>query len=605
MAGSGQRRRPAAEELRKLRGVFAGIGVFSAVINMLMLAGSLYMLQVYDRVLSSRSVPTLIGISLILLAAFALQGVLDAMRSRMLARAGAQFDEGLSPAAFDLMRKVSLRGARADQATQAVRDVDTVRAFLGSLGPTAFFDMPFMWIFFLGCFLLHPHLGVLALIGAGVIIVLTLLTESATKKGALALNAASAERTALIDGSRRNAEALQALGMGDAFRERWRRSNETYVGSHLALSDATGGLGSGAKVFRMAFQSAVLGYGAYLVILQQMSPGAMIAASIMTSRALAPIEVAVAHWKGFVASRQAYRRLNELLAGAGADEDRTALPAPRLRLTAADVAVGAPGRPPLVVGASLSLKAGEGLLLVGPSGGGKSTLVRALAGVWPILKGDIRLDGAALDQWAPASLGRHVGYMPQDVELFEGTIAQNIGRFMPEASDEEIVAAATAAGAHDMILRLPDGYGTAIGEGGLTLSGGQRQRVGLARALFRDPFLVILDEPNSNLDADGETALAQALIGVRERGGVAVVVSHKTSLANTMDYIGRIHDGRLQVITREEYRQNLLKAAQAAKPGPRPVPTADAPDQAGAAGSATRQQVGMLRQAAAGARRET
>jgi len=596
------RRKPATEQLARLKGAFAGIGFFSACINILMLTGSLYMLQVYDRVLSSRSVPTLIGISLIVLAAFLLQGVLDAVRSRMLARTGAQIDEALSPQVFDLMRKLSLRGARPEQSMQGVRDVDSVRSFLGGMGPTAFFDMPFMPIFFIGCFLLHPYLGVMAVIGGLIIIGLTLFTERATKQATLALAATAGERQSLAEASRRNAEAIQALGMGDAFKARWRESNDRYVARHLSLADAMGGLGAAAKIFRMAFQSAVLGYGAYLVIQQQMSPGSMIAASILTSRALAPIETAVANWKGFVAARQAFHRLNEMLGQMAAEPARTELPAPRLSFSAEDVAVGVPGRAtPILAGANLRLKAGDGLLLIGPSGGGKSTFVRSLAGVWPLLRGGVRLDGATLDQWDSAQLGRHVGYMPQDVELFEGTVAQNIARFMPDATDAEIVAAAAAAGAHEMILRFADGYGTRIGEGGMTLSGGQRQRVGLARALFRDPFLLILDEPNSNLDSEGEAALVHAVMGLRERGGIAVIVSHKTSLLNVMGYVGRIQDGRLQVITREEYRQNLLKAAQPARPGPQPSRPASAPGGGPAAGpAAVNQQVELLKATATG-----
>jgi ATP-binding cassette, subfamily C, bacterial PrsD len=567
MTRPGQNKRLASDQLRKLRGSFLGIGVFSGCINVLMLAGSLYMLQVYDRVLTSRSIPTLIGISLILLAAFILQGVLDTVRTRMLARTGAQFDEALSPTIFDMMRKLPLRGARSDQSMQGVRDLDTVRGFLGGMGPTAFFDMPFMPIFFIGCFLLHPSLGVLALIGGVVIVGLTLWTERLTKKGTLALTATGSERLMLAEASRRNAEALQAMGMGAVFQERWRKVNTRFVETQLSVSDASNSIGSAAKIFRMAFQSAVLGFGAYLVILQQMSPGAMIAASILTSRALAPIETAVAHWKGFVASRQSIERLNDLMASAAAEPERTELPEPKALFTAEDLAVGIPGRQsPVVMGANLQLKGGEGLLLIGPSGSGKSTLVRSLAGVWPLLRGSVRLDGAALDQWDPQQLGRHVGYMPQDVELFEGTIAENIARFIPDANDEEIVAAAKAAGAHDLILKFAAGYDTRLGESGMTLSGGQRQRVGLARAMFRDPFLLILDEPNSNLDADGETALVEAVSAIRARGGVVIIVSHKTSLMNVMDYVGRVHDGRLHIITRDEYRQNLMKAAQASQP---------------------------------------
>jgi ATP-binding cassette, subfamily C, bacterial PrsD len=599
-----QKPKPASEQLKKLRPALMGVGMFSGFISILMLTGSIYMLQVYDRVLTSRSIPTLIGISVIVLAAFILQGWLDAIRSRMLARIGAQFDEGLSPQTFDTMRKLPLRGARSDQAMQSVRDLDTVRGFLGSTGPTAFFDMPFMPIFFLFCFILHPYLGVLAVVGGIIIVCLTLWTERLTKKATATLTTIGSERMLLADASRRNAEALQAMGMGQVFKNRWAEVNSRFVNTNLDVADSAASIGSAAKIFRMAFQSAVLGFGAYLVIQQQMSPGAMIAASILTSRALAPIETAVAHWKTFVAARQSFHRLNEILAIAATEQPKTDLPAPARSFTCEDVAVGIPGRQmPLVVGANMALKAGEGILMTGSSGSGKSTFIRTLAGVWPTVRGSVRIDGATLDQWDSEQLGRHVGYMPQDVELFEGTIAQNISRFMPDATDEEVVAAAQIAGAHDLILKFPEGYDTRIGEGGTTLSGGQRQRVGLARALFRDPFLLILDEPNSNLDTDGELALVQALEKVKQRGGISIVVSHKMSLLNTLDYVGRVHEGRFQMITRDEYRQNMMKAAQSQQQGGvhpfnpgRPMdPRAEAQR-----GPNLQQQAMMLRSAAGG-----
>jgi ATP-binding cassette, subfamily C, bacterial PrsD len=564
---SRQHTKPASEALGKLKSAFSGVGLFSGMISVLMLTGSIYMLQVYDRVLASRSIPTLIGLSLIVLAAFVVQGVLDAIRAKMLARIGAEFDSNLSPKVFELLRILPLRGARSEQSMQGVRDLDAVRSFLGGMGPTAFFDMPFMPIFFIACFLLHPWVGVLALVGGVIIFGLTLWTERHTKEGTQILTRLGSQRMTLAEASRRNAEVLQAMGMGETFKKRWNEANSVFVSKNLEISDSVNGIGSAAKVFRMAFQSAVLGLGAYLVIQQQMSPGAMIAASILTSRALAPIETAVAHWRGFVGARQSFHRLNELLAVSdGLDKLRTELPKPHVDFHAEDLAVALPGRNlPLVAGANLRLKAGDCLLMMGQSGSGKSTLIRALAGVWPAMRGSVRLDGAALDQWGPQQLGQNVGYMPQDVELFEGTIAENIARFLEDVPDADVVAAAKAAGAHDLIVKFPDGYGTRIGEAGMTLSGGQRQRIGLARALFRDPFLLLLDEPNSNLDVEGENALVVALAAAKERGAVVVVISHKTALVPVADYIGRVQDGKFQMITREEYRQNMLKATQAAQ----------------------------------------
>jgi ATP-binding cassette subfamily C protein PrsD len=309
-------------------------------------------------------------------------------------------------------------------------------------------------------------------------------------------------------------------------------------------------------------QSAVLGLGAYLAMHNEISGGAMIAASIMTSRALAPIEIAVAHWKGFVAARQGLKRLRQVLdSPAFVEAERTSLPAPCRELIADGLIVAAPGKQaPILQGASLALKAGQGLGIIGPSASGKSTLVRALVGVWRPLKGEVRVDGAALGQWEPSDLGRHVGYLPQDIELFEGTVAQNIARFDPDAKDEAIVAAAQAAGAHELILRLEQGYDTRIGEAGSSLSGGQRQRIGLARALYGKPFLVVLDEPNSNLDHDGDEALTQAIRSVRERGGIVIVVTHRQTAIAGVDHVAIMTEGRIQAIgPKEEILQKVLK----------------------------------------------
>ncbi|GLK72449.1 type I secretion system permease/ATPase [Ancylobacter dichloromethanicus] len=557
-----------ARALSSCRGAFLAVGAFSAVINVLMLSGSLYMLQVYDRVLSSRSVPTLIGLSLLLLAAYALQGFLDAVRVRMLARIGARFDEQVSPAAFGATRRLSLAGRRPEEALQPIRDLDQIRAFLSSLGPTALFDMPWMPLFFAGCFLLHPWLGWLALAGGMVIVALTAITELASRAAAKAQMASRAARETLAEASRRNAEVLTAMGMAPAFEGRWHEANLRHVRAWLAAADLTGGSGAFAKVFRMVLQSAVLGLGAYLAMHDEISGGAMIAASIMTSRALAPIEIAVANWKGFVAARLGVRRLGQVLALPAMNETaHTRLPAPCHALTADNLVVAAPGRQaPILNGITLRVEAGQGLAVIGPSASGKSTLVRALVGVWRPLKGEVRLDGAALDQWAPEALGRHVGYLPQDVELFEGTVAENIARFDPQATDEAVVAAARSAGAHELILRLEEGYDTRIGEAGMTLSGGQRQRLGLARALYGSPFLVVLDEPNSNLDHDGDEALTHAVEGVRARGGIVLMVTHRQSAIAGLDRIAMMAEGRLQAIgPKEEVLARL--ARQGGLPG--------------------------------------
>lgn len=559
---------PVARALSSCRPAFFAVGGFSAVINLLMLAGSLYMLQVYDRVLSSRSVPTLIGLSILLLIAYALQGFLDAVRVKMLARIGARFDEQVSPLAFGAARRLSLAGRRADEALQPIRDLDQIRGFLASLGPTALFDMPWMPLFFAGCFVLHPWLGLLALGGGVIIVALTWATERISRTALQAQMNSRATREALAEASRRNAEAVTAMGMGGAFDGKWQEANRRHVGDWLAAADVTGTSGAFAKVFRMVLQSAVLGLGAYLAIHDQISGGAMIAASIMTSRALAPIEIAVGNWKGFVAARLGLRRLEQVLSSpALAERQHTPLPIPAAALTVDNLVVAAPGRStPIVSGVSLRVEAGQGLGIIGPSASGKSTLVRALVGVWHPLKGEVRLDGASLDHWARDALGRHVGYLPQDVELFDGTVAENIARFAANAPGEAIVGAARAAGAHELILRLEEGYDTRLGEGGMALSGGQRQRIGLARALYRAPFLVVLDEPNSNLDQEGDEALTEAVRGVRARGGIVIVVTHRQGAIAGLDRLALMAEGRLQAIgPKEEVLAKL--ARQGGLPG--------------------------------------
>ncbi|HEU6441471.1 MAG TPA: type I secretion system permease/ATPase [Microvirga sp.] len=540
---------------------FTNVAIFSAVVNILALTGSIYMLQVYDRVLSSRSIPTLIGLSLLALAAYALSGGLDMLRGKMLARIGARFDEILAPRVFDLVATMPLKGARASESMQSIRDVDTIRGFLSGLGPTALFDMPFMPIFLIGCFLIHPWIGITSVIGGVCIIILTIYTDAKSKEPSYEVTKSGAERHAMAETSRRNAEAIRALGMLGHLGKRYDQVHVRHVNDGLAVSESSAGISAFAKVFRMVLQSGILGLGALLVIEGQMSGGLMIAGSILMSRALAPIEIAVAHWKGFTASRQAYRRLHHIMSLVPPQGQRMPLPAPKQAVSVEEVYVSAPGTPlPIVQAATLRLQAGQGLGLIGPSASGKSTLARALVGVWPTLRGEIRLDGAALDQWEPDSLGRHIGYLPQDVELFEGTVAENISRFHPNPKSDDIIAAAKTAGAHELILGLPDGYDTRIGESGASLSGGQRQRVALARALYGNPFLVVLDEPNASLDGAGDEALNQAILSVRQRGGVVIVITHRPAALGQVDQVAIMEEGRIRAIgPRDEVLQSVMK----------------------------------------------
>jgi ATP-binding cassette subfamily C protein len=538
---------PVTAALRSTTGAWVHVGAFSAVVNILMLTGSLYMLQIYDRVLSSRSIATLIGISLLALAAYALQGWLDLIRLKMLGRIGSRVDAQLAPLVLRVALLSPLGGTTPTDALQPFRDLGAVRTFLSSLGPTAIIDLPFTPLFLFVCFMLHPWLGWFAISGLGVIVLLTLVTERRAEAPTRALLQSGARQWTMLESGRRNAETIAALGMHGSFASRFEQLHARNVDDTLKVSDATSGIGAIAKTFRFVLQSAILGLGAVLVVRGEMSGGAMLAASILTSRALAPVELAVAHLKALMAARQGYARLKEILPQFENQAPSLALPSPSRSLSVDDVTLSPPGdRRLIVMGVRFQLTAGQSLGLIGPSGSGKSSLARALVGIWQPVRGGVRLDGALMTQWDRDAIGRSVGYLPQDVELFPGTIAQNIARFDADATTDAILAGARAAGAHDMIVALPDGYETVIGEGGAALSGGQRQRIALARALYGDPFLIVLDEPNSSLDADGDTALTNAIHTVKARGGIVIVVTHRPSGLAAADFVGIMKDGRLQ-----------------------------------------------------------
>jgi PrtD family type I secretion system ABC transporter len=526
----------------------AGVAVFSGAINLLTLSGSIYMLQVYDRVIPSRNVGTLVGLSIIILVAFALQGYLDALRMRMLSRIGALFDAGLQEPIHLALATLPLKGARAIVTQQPLRDLDQIRAFLSGMGPTAFLDMPWMPIFLIALYLFHPAIGLAATLGAMAIIAMTLITERQSRGPAKMAMERSAQRQVLADATRQHADVVRALGMTKRFTARWAAANERFLQENVRAMDIQANMGAGAKMLRFLLQSGILGLGAYLVVIEQASGGVMIASSIMMGRALAPIEVALGTWKQLVTARQGVVRLREILkASALPPESQVKLPRPRGALIVEDVSIHAPGsKHGIVFDVSFSLRAGMGMALVGPSASGKSTLAKALVGLWPAVNGVVRLDGASLDQWAHDDLGRHLGYLPQDVALFDGTVAENIARFEEGASSESIIEAASVAGAHEMILRLPEGYSTRIGESGASLSAGQRQRVGLARAIYGNPFLVVLDEPNANLDAAGEAALAQAIGALRARNCIVVVVSHRPNALAALDMAMVLIEGRIR-----------------------------------------------------------
>ncbi len=551
------------DALAQCRTAFLGVAVMSGLVNVLYLTGSFFMLEVYDRVIPSRSVPTLVGLCVLAFVLYGFQGLLETLRARVLTRIGASLDETLSGRVFDIVVRAPLRGTNTGDGLLPLRDLDAIRAFLGGSGPSAFFDLPWMPVYLLICFLFHPLIGVAALGGAVVLAALALSTDRATKRPAETATGHGLRRNGLAESGRRNAEVLAAMGMQGRFLVRWAGANADYMRAQQRASDIAGGYGAASKVFRMALQSGVLALGAYLVINGQASAGIIIASSILVARALAPAELAIANWKGFVQARQSWVRLSDLFARMPAPPRPHALPAPTGSLRVEALSVAPPGTSRLVVQeVGFGLKAGQGLGIIGPSASGKSSLVRALVGVWPAARGKVRLDGAALDQWTPDALGPHLGVLPQEVELFAGTIAENIARFDPAASSGAVIAAAQAAGAHDMVLRLPEGYDTRIGEGGAGLSAGQRQRVGLARALYGDPFLVVLDEPNANLDAEGENALTQAILGVRRRGGICVVIAHRPSALAGVDMVLMMNEGRAQAFgPKDEVLKRVLRPA--------------------------------------------
>jgi ATP-binding cassette subfamily C protein len=511
------------------------VALFSGALNILTLTGSVFMLQVYDRVIPSRSVPTLIALAALVAGLFLVQGLLDLIRTRMLGRVAGSLHERLSARVFGVTLRLPLLRANID-AQQPIRDLDQIRSFLSSGGPLALFDLPWLPFYLAICFLFHPLIGWTALGGALVLVTLMLLTELFSRRAAGDATQVASTRHTIAEAGRRNAEVVNAMGMAPAIAARWHEVDQQFMTSQQRLADVSGGFGAMSKVLRMALQSAVLGVGALLVIWGEATGGIIIAASIISARALAPVELAIAHWRGFITARQCWQRLKGLLAALPAREEPLPLRKPVSTLTVQSISITPPGDPRLLVrDVTFQLKSGMGLGIVGPSGSGKSCLARALVGAWVPVHGKVRLDAAALDQWLPEMLGRHIGYLPQDVELFAGTVAQNIARFRIGDNPDLVIQAATLAGMHELILSLPQGYETLIGEGGAALSAGQRQRVGLARALYDDPFLVVLDEPNSNLDVDGEQALIQALLSVRARGGIAVVVAHRPSVMAALD----------------------------------------------------------------------
>jgi ATP-binding cassette, subfamily C, bacterial exporter for protease/lipase len=531
--------------LLSFKGTFYTVAAFSAIINLLALVPSLYMLQVYDRVLSSRNEITLLMLTVMMLGAYLFSGALELIRSFVLVRVGAQFDMKLNrrlyTAAFD--QNLKLGGSNAGQ---ALNDLTTLRQFLTGNALFAFFDAPWFPIYLIVIFFFEPWLGLFALCGVVILGILAVVNERVTYAPLKEANTMSITSSTMATNNLRNAEVIESMGMLPNLMARWFKTHGRFLSLQAQASQKAGTITGVTKFFQMSLSSGVLGLGALLVLDNKITAGMMIAASILLGRTLAPVQQLIAVWKSWSSTRSAFDRLSLLLEKNPAREAGMPLPAPRGQLSVEGVLAAPPGaRNPIVKGVSFAIQPGDVLGIIGASGSGKSTLARLLVGVWPAMGGKVRLDGADIYSWNKAELGPHLGYLPQDIELFSGSISENIARF-GEIDAEKVVQAAKRAGVHDMILRFPEGYDTKLGDGGAGLSGGQKQRIGLARAMYGDPALIVLDEPNSNLDEVGEQALVQAVMDLRQRGKTIVLITHRPSAISVTTKLLLMNDGTVQ-----------------------------------------------------------
>ncbi len=552
--------------IRVTRPAFVTAIIFSFFINILAFVGPLYMLQIYDRVLGSRNEWTLFFLTLIAGFLLLVYAGLEKIRSAVLVRAGILFDSKTRSDLFESVLLGTLKQPNLSHHT-VLRELDVIREFLTGAGLISFCDAPWVPIFVAGCFILHPWYGWIALVGALLIFSFAVANELLTRKQLKGASISSNHANTFAAATFRNAEVLQAMGMWRPLRTRWLQRHNNTLTLQAVASDRAGVLLTATKFLRAFLQVAILGTGAYLSIIQELSPGAMIAASIIMGRALAPVELIVSQWKTFLAARSAYDRITELLGIIPVQQAKMKLPDPEGHLVVERIVVAPPGtQRPVLAGLTFALSAGSALGVIGPSAAGKSSLARAICGVWPVHNGTIRIDGAELLHWDNEQLGRHFGYLPQDVELFSGTIAENIARFQ-EVDEAMVIAAAQMAGVHNMIQAMPSGYNTQIGDGGQSLSGGQRQRIGLARALYRLPMIVILDEPNASLDADGEAALMGALQSLKAAKRTVILITHKTNILAMMDKILVLNQGQMTAFgDRDEIFSKLLAPRAVSSP---------------------------------------
>jgi len=572
--GTGSRRRNRTElqqALSACRSAFGKVALFSLAINVLMLASPLYMLQVYDRVLTTGRVETLVLLTALAAGALFVLGALDSLRAAVAVRVGCWLTDRLGPVLLASGVRARLQGDGGG--AQPLRDLTQIQTFIATPGLTVFFDAPWVPVFVVLIWLLHPLLGFLALGSAVVLLALSIANEFTTRKPTLEATLAQISANQQAEATIRNAEVVRAMGMLPAVIDRWRIANAKSLAAVRRASERGGILVGLTKFIRFFVQIAILGLGATLVLRGELTPGAMIAASILLGRALAPVEAAMSAWRTFTSARIAYTRLKGRLQAFPEEIERIQLPAPIGQLKVENVTFGPPGaKHPVLHKVSFAAQPGEAIAVIGPSAGGKSTLCRLLVGIAAPSDGHVRLDGSDLIHWDPNDLGRYVGYLPQDVELFAGSVRENIAR-MGDPDDDAIVNAARLAHAHHLIQRLPDGYETQIGDGGARLSGGQRQRIGLARAVYGKPRLIVLDEPNANLDQAGEAALAAAVSELKEEGCALVIVGHRPSTLAQADKILLLKDGRVELFgPRDEVLQKLRHAAATGgKPGPVPM----------------------------------
>ena len=564
-----QARNPYRSALRQMRRTLILVGVFSAAINILMLTGPIYMLQIYDRVLSSGSVPTLQGLFLIVVVLYGFLGFYQFLRSRLLSRASYLIDRNVGDKAMAAWIRSGLD--RSPDSYNPVRDLEIARGFFSSPAILGLFDLPWIPIFLLIVFFIHPWLGYLTVAGAAVVVVAALINQVVTRQATRQAMALDAEDREFVETCRRNAEAVETLGMRGALIARWRHLHETALAKAQEGGDWTEFFSSFSRSFRMLLQSAILTLGAYLALRQEITPGMIIATSIIAGRALAPVDQVIGQWRAIARGLESHRRLTAAFDIEPPEKPRIELPEPKGVLTVEGLTKVMPegaaikGRTRILDQVSFGLAPGDGLGVIGSSAAGKSSLARMLVGAWRPDAGEVRLDGATLDQWRPEDLGRHIGYLPQTLEMLPGTIAQNIARFDARAKDADVIEAAKIAGVHDMILQFPDGYATRIGAAAMPLSSGQIQRLGLARAIYGKPRLLVLDEPNSNLDANGDDALADAIRHMRAQGSVVVVMAHRPSAIAAVNKIMVLHNGR--VVQFGDKEEALRKAPRAPEPG--------------------------------------